>query len=65
MIGRRGTPNLARFNCVVVQVKDRPRGWQAVLGQSQKQATQTLAPRLPMPRRPSSKKQGVIAVLRI
>jgi ketosteroid isomerase-like protein len=33
-----GTPNVARLKYVVVQVKDKKKGWQVVLWQSQKQA---------------------------
>ena len=33
-----GTPNLAHLKYVVVQVKDKKKGWQVVLWQSQKQA---------------------------
>ena len=33
-----GTPNLAHLKYVVVQVKDKQKGWQIVLWQSQKQA---------------------------
>ncbi len=39
-----GTPNLAHLKYVVVQVKDKQKGWQVVLWQSQKQPDKTTEP---------------------